>query len=326
MRPVFHWNLGARKLELGRRTLVMGIVNVTPDSFSDGGHYLRPNDAIDHALGMIEEGADIIDIGGESTRPGARVTPSSDRSAGLQSGELPSDRSARLQSGSPRGLGPVTAEEELRRVLPVIRELKRAVPNAIVSVDTYKAEVARQAIDAGAEIINDVSAFRWDANMPSTIASLKCGAILMHMRGRPEQWRDLPPITGDELVPLVARELRECATVVEHHGIARNRIALDPGYGFGKNFRENYPLIARLGELAQLGYPLVVGTSRKSFIGRTVARGDGIAAPTQRLYGTLASVTALVLGGAHIVRVHDITPALEACAVADEILNGISDS
>lgn len=306
MRSVYQWNLGGRRLELGRRTLVMGIVNVTPDSFSDGGHYLRPNDAIDHALGMLEEGADIVDVGGESTRPGARVTPEAGRE-GKQ--ELPG-----------QALGPVSAEEELRRVLPVIREIKRAVPEAVVSVDTYKAEVARRAVEAGAEIVNDVSAFRWDAEMARTVASLGCGAILMHMRGRPETWRELPKIGGDELVSLVAREVRECAAAAEEHGVSRDRIAVDPGYGFGKNFRENYPLIARVYEIEKLGYPLVVGTSRKSFIGRTVSRGNGVAAPTQRLYGTLATVTALVLGGAHIVRVHDVTPAIEVCAVADEIV------
>lgn len=286
----------------------MGIVNVTPDSFSDGGHYLQPEDAIDHALGMIEEGADIVDIGGESTRPGARVTPDSEHSSGLRSTQ------------SSQGIGAVSAEEELRRVLPVITAVKRAVPEAIISVDTYKAEVARQAVEAGAEIVNDVSAFRWDKKMGFTIAPLDCGVILMHMRGRPEEWRELPKIGGDELVPLVSRELREWAAEVEQHGISRDRIALDPGYGFGKNFRENYPLIARADEIVQLGFPLVVGTSRKSFIGRTVARGGDVVAPTQRLYGTLATITALVLAGAHIVRVHDVTPAVEVCAVADEIL------
>lgn len=310
MRPVFQWNIGTRKLELGRRTLVMGIVNVTPDSFSDGGHYLRPDDAIDHALGMLEEGADIIDIGGESTRPGARVTP-----------EPESNRSAAALGGGPGATyDAVSAAEELRRVLPVIRAVKRAVPSAVISIDTYKAEVARQAVEAGAEIVNDVSAFRWDSQMARSVASLNCGAVLMHMRGRPEQWRELPPIGGDELVSLVARELREWAIAAERQGISHDRIALDPGFGFGKNYRENYPLMARLGELGNIGYPLLSGTSRKSFIGRTIGKGAEIASPTQRLYGTLATVTASVLAGAHIVRVHDVTPAIEAVAVADEIV------
>jgi len=306
MRPVYQWNLGSRALELGRRTLVMGIVNVTPDSFSDGGRFLNADEAIDHALGMFEEGADIIDIGGESTRPGARVSPDYELSAGLQ-------------SGRPDGAH-VSVEEELGRVLPVIRGIKRTLPEAVVSIDTYKAEVARQAVEAGAEIVNDISAFRWDKAMARTVASLDCGTVLMHMRGRPEQWRDLPHIDGADLVPLVSRELNEWATTAEQQGVSRDRIVLDPGFGFGKNYLENYPLMARLGELAELGFPLLVGTSRKSFIGRTVARGGEIAAPTQRLYGTLASVTAAVLAGAHIVRVHDVTPAIETVAVADEIL------
>jgi dihydropteroate synthase len=303
MRPVFQWNIGTRTLELGRRTLVMGIVNVTPDSFSDGGHYLRSDDAIDHALGMLEEGADIIDIGGESTRPGARVSPGFKDSSGVESGS----------SG-------VSGEEEIRRVLPVIRAVKHSIPDAVISIDTYKAEVARQAVEAGAEIVNDISAFRWDSNMPSTVAVLKCGAVLMHMRGRPEHWRELPPIGADELVSLVSRELREWANAAEQQGVTRDRIALDPGFGFGKNFRENYPLMARLPELGSLGFPLLSGTSRKSFIGRTIGRGKEIAAPTQRLYGTLATIAASVLAGAHVVRVHDVTPAIECVAVADEIL------
>jgi dihydropteroate synthase len=313
MRPVFQWNIGDRKLELGRRTLVMGIVNVTPDSFSDGGRFLSPSDAVDQALGMLEEGADIIDIGGESTRPGARVTPEPDGTH--------NEGSARLQSGGVSGAQcGVSTEEELRRVLPVIQAVKRAVPQAVISIDTYKAEVARQAVNAGAEIVNDVSAFRWDGKMARTVAGMKCGAVLMHMRGRPEQWRELPAIGADELVSLVARELREWASAAEQQGVARDCIALDPGFGFGKNFRENYPLMARLGELGNLGYPLVSGTSRKSFIGRTIGRGSEIAAPTQRLYGTLATITASVLAGAHIVRVHDVTPAIEAAAVADEVV------
>ncbi len=318
MRQVFQWNIGARKLELGRRTLVMGIVNVTPDSFSDGGRFLTPDDAIDHALGMLEQGADIIDIGGESTRPGARVTPELDgtpneRSAGVQSGGASDLQNSGAESS-------VSTEEELRRVLPVIRAVKRAVPEAVVSIDTYKAEVARQAVGAGAEIVNDISAFRWDGDMARAVAGLSCGAVLMHMRGRPEQWRELPPIGADELLSLVARELREWAIAAEQQGVAHDRIAIDPGFGFGKNFRENYPLMARLGELGNLGYPLLSGTSRKSFIGRTIGKNGEVAAPTQRLYGTLATLTASVLAGAHIVRVHDVTPALEAVAVADEIV------
>jgi dihydropteroate synthase len=179
MRTVFQWSLGKRSLELGKRTLIMGIVNVTPDSFSDGGQYLDPGKAAARAVQLLEEGADIVDIGGESTRPGASIAvapPSAE--------QKPDARTPKVA---------VSAEEELRRVLPVITELKRQRPSATISIDTYKASVARAAVAAGAEIVNDVSGLRWDSQMARTIAELKCGAILMHMRGRPEEWRTLPP-------------------------------------------------------------------------------------------------------------------------------------
>jgi len=290
MRAVFQWSLGARSLELGKRTLIMGIVNVTPDSFSDGGLYLDSGKAADHALQLLDEGADIIDVGGESTRPGAKVAVSA----------------------------AVSEEEELRRVLPVITALKKQRPDAVISVDTYKASVARAAAAAGAEIVNDVSGLRWDAQMARTIAEIKCGAVLMHMRGRPEEWRTLPP-PGD-IVLLVKRELKEWAEAAVLAGVRRERIALDPGFGFGKNFEQNYPLLARFQELQSLGFPLVAGTSRKSFLGRTLAKDGKDAAVADRLYGNLAAHTALVLKGAHILRTHDVKAAVEAARVADAIL------
>ena len=290
MRAVFQWSLGTRTLELGKRTLIMGIVNVTPDSFSDGGLYLDSGKAADHALQLLDEGADIIDIGGESTRPGAKVAVSA----------------------------AVSEEEELRRVLPVITALKKQRPDAVISVDTYKASVARAAATAGAEIVNDVSGLRWDAQMARTIAEIKCGAVLMHMRGRPEEWRTLPP-PGD-IVLLVKRELKEWAEAAVLAGVRRERIALDPGFGFGKNFEQNYPLLARFQELQSLGFPLVAGTSRKSFLGRTLAKDGKDAAVADRLYGNLAAHTALVLKGAHILRTHDVKAAVEAARVADAIL------
>ncbi|MGA2745664.1 MAG: dihydropteroate synthase, partial [Candidatus Sulfotelmatobacter sp.] len=180
MRPVFQWNLGTRALELGKRTLIMGVLNVTPDSFSDGGRFMDRDQAIDHAGRLLDEGADIIDIGGESTRPGAHVQ------AGVAEVEA-------KKSSTPNRSTAVSAEEELRRVLPVITDLKRRHPAAVFSIDTYKAAVAHAAVGAGAEIVNDVSGFRWDPQMAKTIAELKCGAVLMHMRGRPEEWRTLPP-------------------------------------------------------------------------------------------------------------------------------------
>jgi len=315
MRPVFQWNLGSRTLELGKRTLIMGIVNVTPDSFSDGGKFLDHEKAVEHAERLLDDGADIIDIGGESTRPGARVEaggtkPDSEKNAvakaGSASGETVSHPAA------------VSADEELKRVIAVISALKKKRPGALVSVDTYKAGVARAAAGAGAEIINDVSGFRWDAQMTKTIAGLKCGAVFMHMRGRPEEWRTLPP-PGD-VVLLVKRELKEGAEKAVLAGIRRERIVLDPGFGFGKRFEENYPLLERFSELQAAGFPLLAGTSRKSFIGRTLAR-DGKDAPVEnRLYGTLATETALILKGAHILRTHDVKAAVAVARVADAIL------
>src|SRR5216684_3789219 len=288
MRAIFQWNVGSRVLELGRRTLIMGVVNATPDSFSDGGLYIDAEKAVVRAEKLLDDGATIIDVGGESTRPGASE--------------------------------PVSEEEERRRVLPVIRDLKRRRPDAIVSVDTYKASVARAAVEAGAEVVNDVSGFRWDpdSKMAKTLAELKVGAVLMHTRGRPEEWRSLPPI-GDPVL-LVKRELRQWAEAATLAGIKRDRLVLDPGFGFGKRFEENYPLLARFAELQQVGFPLVAGTSRKSFSGRTMTR-DGHDAPVeQRLYGTLAAEVALILKGAHIIRTHDVRFAAEASRIADAIV------
>jgi len=290
MRAVFQWSLGTRSLELGKRTLIMGIVNVTPDSFSDGGLYLDPEKATAHAIRLLDEGADIIDVGGESTRPGASVAVSA----------------------------AVTGEEELRRVLPVITALRKQRPDAVISVDTYRASVARSAAAAGAEIVNDVSALRWDPQMAGTIAEIKCGAILMHMRGHPEEWRNLPP-PGD-IVLLVKRELREWVEAAVRAGVRRERIALDPGFGFGKNFEQNYPLLARFQDLQSLGFPLLAGTSRKSFLGRTLAKDGKDAPAADRLYGNLAAHTALILKGAHILRTHDVRAAVDAARVTDAIL------
>jgi dihydropteroate synthase len=287
MRAVFQWSLGKRTLELGKRTLIMGIVNVTPDSFSDGGLYLDSEKATAHAIQLLEERADIVDIGGESTRPGTHVA--------------------------------VNEEEELRRVLPVITALKKLRPEAVVSVDTYKASVARAAVAAGAEIVNDVSALRWDPLMAKAIAEMKCNVVLMHMRGRPEEWRTLPP-PGD-IILQVKRELREWLEAAVRSGVRREKIALDPGFGFGKNFEQNYPLLAHFEELQSLGFPLLAGTSRKSFLGRILAKDGKDAAPADRLYANLAAQTALILKGAHILRTHDVKAAVEAARVADVILD-----
>jgi len=288
MRPVFTWNLGTCSLELGRRTLVIGIVNVTPDSFSDGGAHATPGDAVDHAMRLLEEGADVIDIGGESTRPGARV--------GL-------DKPA------------VGVEEELRRVLPVIVAIKEAKPDAVLSIDTYKSKVAAAAVDAGAEIVNDVSGLQWDPKMKKTVAGLDCGLVLMHTRGRPDEWAALPTVA--DLVMLVKRELRERADAAVMAKIRRDRIVLDPGFGFGKRFDENYPLLRRFHEFHELYFPLLAGVSRKSWIGRALASNGKDASIEERAFGTLGAEVALALKGAHVIRTHNVKPCVEAMRLAD---------
>jgi dihydropteroate synthase len=297
VRVPYRWQLRSRSLELGTRTLIMGVVNVTPDSFSEGGRFSEPKAGIAHALELLDEGADILDIGGESTRPGARVAP-----------------------GEPSHKPMVTEDEELRRVMPVIEGVLKAQPEAAVSVDTYKSAVARCAVEAGAEIVNDVSAFQWDTAMAATCSELKCGVVLMHTRGRPDEWRHQPAEAN--IAALVVHDLAKRVQIALDQGIARERIVLDPGFGFGKNFDENYPLLAHLDRLQPLGFPVLTGTSRKSFIGRTIGtrRGEGDAPPGERLYGSLAAMVASILRGAHIVRVHDVGPAVEAAAIADAVL------
>jgi dihydropteroate synthase len=296
MRTVFDWNIGSRSLALGKRTLVMGVVNVTPDSFSDGGDFLDPEKAVEHALRMLDEGAEIIDVGGESTRPGARVSPSTAGKATEAS-------------------KPVSEKEERDRVVPVITKLKQTRPNAIISIDTYKANVARAAVEAGAEVVNDISAFRWDTKMAKTVAELKCGAVLMHMRGRPEEWRKLEPVA--DIVTLAKRELRDWADAAMMAGVKRERIVIDPGFGFGKNFEDNYPLLRRLDEFHQLRYPLLAGVSRKSFIGRMLKRDGKDAAIPDRIYGTLAAETVAILKGVHVIRTHEVRVCIDAARVAD---------
>jgi dihydropteroate synthase len=312
MRPVFTWNLGIRTLELGKRTLIMGILNVTPDSFSDGGQFLDRDRAVEHALRLFSEGADIVDIGGESTRPGARVLAT-------EEGLSPKQRAAATATipVSSTAKSAVSETEELNRVIPVITELKKRRPDAIISIDTYKASVARAALKAGAEIVNDVSGFRWDPQMLKTLAELKCGAVMMHMRGRPEEWRTLPQVP--DMLLLIRRELSEWTQAAVRQGVKRDTLVLDPGLGFGKNFEQNYPLLKGFDELHALRFPLLVGVSRKSFVGRALAR-DGKDAPvTDRLYGTLAAETAAILRGAHVLRTHDVKASADAARMADNI-------
>jgi dihydropteroate synthase len=303
MRPVFEWNIGSRSLQLGKRTLIMGVVNVTPDSFSDGGLYLDRDHAVDHALRLLDEGADIIDVGGESTRPGAMVQIATDSAPATSSPENQ----------------PISEKEELERVIPVITALKQKRPEIVISIDTYKAAVARAAVESGAEIVNDVSGFRWDKQMVKTLSALKCGTVMMHMRGRPEEWRNLPAVS--DIVMLVKRELRDWVDVALMAGVKRERIVLDPGFGFGKSFEQNYPLLKRLDELHGLRYPLLVGVSRKSFIGRALARNGKDATLEERRLGTAATETAVILKGAHIVRTHDVRACTDAVRIADIVVS-----
>jgi dihydropteroate synthase len=298
-RPRFDWNVHTRTLPLGVRTIVMGILNVTPDSFSDGGHFYSPENAtaraVAHAMQMLDEGAQILDIGGESTRPNAT---------------------------------PLTPEEEQARIVPVIEAILQERPETILSVDTFHATTARLAVEAGAEIVNDVSGHLWDASMSTTCAALGCGAVLMHTRGRPQEWRNLPPLALDQVLPLVVSELADRLETALAAGIPRDKIVLDPGLGFGKRLDENYPLLARLDQLQRFNLPILVGASRKGFLGHTLTQSNPLPAamnetqpPTDaRLHATTAANVAAILAGAHILRVHDVRPAAEAAAIADRIL------
>jgi len=262
------------------RTLVMGILNVTPDSFSDGGKFVAHKPAIVRAEEMLAEGADIIDIGGESTRPGAAA---------------------------------VAVEEEIARVLPVIEHLKRNVVHPpILSVDTTKREVARRALAAGVDIINDISGLRFEPEIADAVAHAGAGLVIMHSPGTRETLHSTPPVSN--IVRAVRDDWQRGIAEATRRGVTSNRIALDPGFGFGKTFEQNIELLARLNELEDdfADFPILVGTSRKRFIGRLLDN-----APTgERLHGTMATVTAAVLAGARIVRVHDVRAAVETVRVA----------
>ncbi len=301
-RPVFELHIGGRKVRLGERTLVMGVLNVTPDSFSDGGRYFAAGRAVAHGLEMARQGADWIDIGGESARPGAL---------------------------------PVSVEEELRRVLPVIRGLRRKARPLVISIDTTKAEVAEEAVRAGAMLINDVSGLRFDPRVAEVARHHSTPLILMHLRGRPATMQRKPfarsvwRSVGSGLAWSVRRALEL--------GVRRSQLIVDPGMGFGKSRRQNFEMIAELHRLHSLRLPILVGTSRKSFVQAVVA-GEGLDLARRkkagaRLWplmakgagkplavGDAAMVAATVLGGAHIVRVHDVEAVLPAVRIGDAIL------
>jgi dihydropteroate synthase len=303
-RRVSNWPLRTRSLELGRRTLVMGVINITPDSFSDGGLFLDPEAAVQQALRHLDEGADLVDLGAESTRPNSRVSP-------------------RVGGAFDAAAGPaVRAEEEQARLLPVIEGVLAARPDAILSVDTYKASTARAALECGAEIVNDVSGLNWDPEMASVCAEFGCGVVLMHTRGRPEEWRAQPQLPPDELLCSVRAGLEASLAAAAGAGIAPEAIVLDPGYGFGKRFGENYALLSRQAELLSLGRPLLAGISRKSFLGHTLAPlHGGVQAPiAERENAGIAAMAAAIFNGASIVRVHSVRPAVEAALISDAIL------
>jgi dihydropteroate synthase len=277
----YEWKLARRTLRLGERTLLMGVLNVTPDSFSDGGQFYGAERALERARELVAEGADIIDVGGESTRPGAE---------------------------------PVTAEEELRRIVPVVEYLASHT-EAVISVDTTKAEVARAGLLSGAEIINDISALRFDFHIADEVGKAGAGLVLMHSRGTPATMHRLPPVP--DILEEVTHSLRSSIRMAERRGVPTHAIVLDPGVGFGKSAEQNVLLIARLDELSSRlpAFPILIGTSRKSFIGRLLED----APVSERTYGTMATVTAAVLNGAQIVRVHDVRAARETVRVADAI-------
>jgi dihydropteroate synthase len=272
------WRCGRFALPVGQRTLLMGIVNVTPDSFSDGGRFLEPEAAIAHGRRLVEEGADILDIGGESTRPGAQ---------------------------------PVPAQEELRRVLPVLGGL--AGLRVPLSIDTRKPEVARAALDAGASILNDVQALR-QPGMARLAAERGCGVVLMHMQGEPATMQRDPRYA--DVVQEVRAFLAERAAFAEKAGVARDALCLDPGLGFGKTLEHNVALLRGLGQLRALGHPVLVGASRKRFLALLAGAGEGEA----RLPAGLAAAALAVANGADVLRTHDVRATLEAARVADALL------
>ncbi len=287
-------------LELGGRTLVMGVVNITPDSFSDGGSFLAPEIAVSRCIECLDDGADLLDLGAESTRPGSRAGGT---------------------DGSPDAPA-VSAEEEQARLLPVLEGILKERPNTVVSVDTYKAATARVAIAAGAEIINDVSGFTWDSEMPVACAETMAGVVLTHTRGRPEEWHSQPQLAPDAVLNLVRDGLASSLAVAVAAGIRPESIVIDPGYGFGKRFGENYALLARQDQLLSLGRPLLAGISRKSFLGHTLAPlyGGSPAPVDARETASIAATVAAILHGASIVRVHTVRLAVEAARIADAVL------
>ena len=258
----------------------MGILNITPDSFSDGGKYLRTSRAIDRAFAMVDHGADIIDIGGESTRPGSDF---------------------------------ISKDEELQRIVPVIQEIRNQDSEILISIDTYKSDVAEIAIDLGANIVNDISGLTFDQNMSTFLSGKDIPVIIMHINGKPKTMQSNP--IYDDLINDINSFFKKQIIFAQSNGIVRDNIILDPGIGFGKTFNHNLTIINNLKELCNLGHPIMVGTSRKAFIGDILD-----VPPSERVEGTIASVVASVINGANIVRVHDVKEIKKAIMVTEKIL------
>ncbi len=274
-----------RRLELGHRTLVMGILNVTPDSFADGGRFFSRERAVEHGLAMARDGADIIDVGGESTRPFS---------------------------------APISPEQEMERVLPVVEALSREL-DIPVSIDTTKAAVAREAFAAGASLLNDVSAFRFDPDMAGVAAGSGVPVVLMHMKGKPRDMQEAPEYR--DLIGEIILFLDDAIQRAVEAGIRREQILIDPGIGFGKTFDHNFQIIRELDRFSVLGQPVVLGCSRKSFIGHILGKG-----PDERDAGTLAAVAAGVMKGAQVVRVHNVPMTVDAVRVLDAVKLGRAGS
>jgi dihydropteroate synthase len=281
VRKRFYWKLRQRELALGERTVILGVLNVTPDSFSDGGKYIDPDRAFARALELEEQGADVVDIGAESTRPGST---------------------------------PISAAEELRRLVPVLKRLKGRL-NVPISVDTYKAEVAERALEHGAEIINDPTGLTFEPHLARVVSNHDAGLILNHMRGRPESWAKLGPMPDP--MGTIGRELEATVSRARRTGIDKSRMVIDPGIGFGKRKEQNAVILGKLGQLNSLELPIMVGPSRKSFLAHPDVE--------ETKFATAAAVTAAVLAGAHIVRVHDVREMRAATELADEILRSTAE-
>jgi len=279
-RRSYHLRLPRQTLSLGPRTLLMGVLNVTPDSFSDGGEFFDLDRAIARALEIQAEGADILDVGGESTRPGAL---------------------------------PISAEEEINRVIPVLRAIRRRL-HIPISIDTTKEQVARAALEAGADIINDISGLAFEPRLADLAATWGAGLVLMHTRGTPDIMQQLEPSL--DIFAEIEEHFRRAIDQALRSGVRREQIILDPGIGFGKTLQDNLSILNNLDRLAPFDLPLLIGPSRKSFIGRLTGKQ-----PRERVFGTAAAVTAAIFRGAHIVRVHDVAAMLDVVRIADAVIN-----